>query len=261
MSNDDLLWYANLANSIAISSALVASFWLWRLTLKQEAGIDHPHLRRLAGRLQFTFMALAAGATFALWQYSLAATKEADARIVEAGSTAGKALKEAGDANERAAVAEKQAAEFSLIIERLRQGRMLSDGAKIFVSQACARFPGINFDLAANPGDQESRDFMISLANILVESGWSAKTYSGNTIKYGLTNGIQFGEVTVSGLVFLIHKSNENDFRPAAEALRDALNQFGIKARIAVEDWRKLQQGGSDLSTDVLHIHVGKDTI
>jgi len=175
MSNDDLLWYANFANIIAIISALVASFWLWRLTLSQEAGVDHPNLRRLAGRLQLIFMALAAGATFALWQYSLAATREADARIAEAGSTAGKALREASDANERAAVAEKQAAEFCLIVERLRQGRKLSEGARLFMSQVCSKFSGTDFDLAVNPGDQEARDFMISLANSLVRSGWSAK--------------------------------------------------------------------------------------
>ncbi|SDA12816.1 hypothetical protein SAMN02799622_00819 [Methylobacterium sp. UNC378MF] len=111
MSTDDFLWWSNVIYLFSLAAALIASFWLWRLSLRYETGSDRPKLRQSANKLQLSFSAVAALASLALWQFSLRASHEADARVADADKAGKQAAEVAATAKERTALLEREAEE------------------------------------------------------------------------------------------------------------------------------------------------------
>lgn len=183
---------------------------------------------------------------------------EANKEAARANERAGQLEKEAAEARERAATMEARVGELNLELARITTPRRLDEAMTASIVATCASFPGVSFELASTDGDPEARAFMVDVGNALLQSGWHLESWTGNTIKYPLSGGAYYGNTTNEGVVVALHTKSSERLSAPMQALTDALNKIGMKAKSEIADWKSLAEGGSSLSTDHIIILVGR---
>lgn len=154
--------------------------------------------------------------------------------------------------------AKQKIAELNLQIAQINLPRKISTSLEKELTNIATKYPSIKFDAAFNDGDGESEAFLIQLENVLRAAGWDPEGWSGNTMAIDFPDRPSVGQVATDGVVFYYHANSALRLAPIAEKLADALKVEGIAATWQEGDWKPLNQGGSDLRTEVLHVIVGK---
>ena len=152
-------------------------------------------------------------------------------------------------ANERAALANQKAEEERLARVRIEEklaGWSMDSGAQARLIEELKAFGGTHYDLGADPSEAA---FMEVIDSMLIAAKWQRQTTSDNRIAQILLNNKARINL-VSGFWVQYAISRDKDFRPAATALVEALRAGGIPAQG--------QMSTTEPNTTAIHIIIGK---
>jgi hypothetical protein len=154
------------------------------------------------------------------------------------------------ESNQKASEAVARAAEANEIAEGERLARVrlekelawrtLTDEQRIKFVLATKQFSGQPFDIVTYQDDAEAMYFSADLVRLLRGAGWQYEKQQG-FLAFSLEMGVSVETAP----------SKADALAPAAKALTDTLNEFGIQAKIGVRD-------GLQNRPHAIHIRIGK---
>lgn len=139
--------------------------------------------------------------------------------------------------------------------------RRLSDAQIDDLVSKCSIFSGTQYDMAVPEGDPEAIDLLKTIDLALKKAGWVAKDFTGNTMRYRYQEGVLTGTTSNWAIAIVVSEKNKLRLGPAAANLAEQLGRSGVEAVWSPVAWKSLQEGGTDLSLDLVHVFVGKKPI
>jgi hypothetical protein len=155
--------------------------------------------------------------------------------------------------NERAANAEKAAADAHLALERLKSPRRLTDEQEERMAAKMRVFEKTQFDTAIDPSS-ETQDLLLQIENTLQKAGWSQIDWGGEAWGLSFTrDGRRKAGVVaaITGVLIEMHKEHSDQLSPAVTALTLALRGEGIATEA------KFVGGLKNNNPNAIHIIVG----
>jgi hypothetical protein len=159
--------------------------------------------------------------------------EQREEKIAQLNKESGSFQLQIAQANERAANAERSAAESRLALEKIRLPRRLTKEQRARITDKMHVFAGTQFDAALNTG-QETQEFLIEIEDALRSAGWMQVDWSNDfeDVIFSRTGRPKAGVSSHSGVVIEVHKENAANFQPIAQALMDALNGEGVATEV-----------------------------
>jgi hypothetical protein len=112
---------------------------------------------------------------------------------------------------------------------------MTSDNRNL-IAKGISQFAGTSFDVGVGGGDAEQADFLWDLEEVLAQAGWHQAPWNivvPGTMTINRNLRPVAGAVSAQNLEIHLDPSWDAKFRPAAQALVDALNSIGLQAQIS----------------------------
>jgi hypothetical protein len=154
--------------------------------------------------------------------------------------------KQASDSNERAANADKSAAEAKLALEEFKAHRKLKSPQSMV--EKLKAFSGVPFEIGVQT-EAEPLDLMGQVATVLKNAGWIWKDAEGTSLAFNVPGMPRMAPIILFGGVRVkISKSRVAEWGAASGALTEALQDNGIVVTAVASD---------DTPANAVHIEIG----
>lgn len=154
-------------------------------------------------------------------------------------------------ANERAAVAELQAAQARLELQNFKAPRTLNQVQLARVAEKLKPFAGTVYDAGIGPkGDPEPLYILRSIHAALSSAAWDQIPWTGGGDTYTELGMETVGLTMVTNVIIDVHPGKWHKFGPAAVALAEALAAEGIDA---IAD-----STPTSMDSDAIHVRIGR---